>query len=201
MAVELNNAAKHAVENRGEHWRVHLILDWVDPETVSELPPPVRLQPGQHVRQVRGRVEIVGTEEEKCVPSSLAAKSSLQLLAVTPSLRMRRATPEQAKQAREAYAKHQQLVGELAEKLGGAEAREALVVGRNAVVRKWYIQHLDARQFWEAVLAVLGALHLLGDLMDGWTDGRTDGRMDGRTDGCGWMGLAGWLLVGWMHAA
>ena len=70
---------------------------------------------------------------------------------------MRRATPEQAKQAREAYAKHQQLVGELAEKLGGAEAREALVVGRNAVVRKWYIQHLDARQFWEAVLAVLGA--------------------------------------------
>ena len=69
---------------------------------------------------------------------------------------MRRATPEQAKQAREAYAKHQQLVGELAEKLVGAEAREALVVGRNAVVRKWYIQHLDARQFWEAVLAVLG---------------------------------------------
>ena len=78
------------------------------------------------------------------------------MLAVTRSLRMRRATPEQAKQAREAYAKHQQLVGELAEKLAGAEAREALVVGRNAVVRKWYIQHLDARQFWEAVLAVLG---------------------------------------------
>lgn len=129
-AVELNNAAKHSVENRGDKSRVHMILDWVDPETVPSLPPPRKLMPGQHVRQVRGRVEIVESAEE--VVNPLATKAN-----------------------KIEYARQCKLAGEIAARLAGEDARTALLVGRPAALRKWHIQHYDAAEFWEAALDIV----------------------------------------------
>ena len=126
-AVELNNAAKHSVENRGEMSRVHMILDWVDPETVPHLPPPQQLTAGQHIRQIRGRVEVVETEEEV-------------------------ANPLATKQMKKDYMRQHGIAGTIAAKLAGEGAKQALLVGKPAVLRKWHIQHYDASEFWAAVL-------------------------------------------------
>lgn len=129
-AVELNNSAKHSVENRGDKSRVHMILDWVDPETVPTLPPAQKLLPGQHVRQVRGRVEIVESAEETANP--LATKAN-----------------------KAEYARQFKIAGQIAAQLAGETAREGLQVGRGAVLRKWHIQHYDAAEFWAAVLELV----------------------------------------------
>ena len=129
-AVELNNAAKHSVENRGDKSRVHMILDWVDPETVPSLPPPRKLLPGQHVRQVRGRVEIVESAEEVDNPLATAAN-------------------------KREYARQRTLAGQIAARLAGQAAKDALLAGRPAALRKWHIQHYDAAEFWAAVLDIV----------------------------------------------
>ena len=126
-AVELNNAAKHSVENRGSMSRVHMILDWVDPETVPHLPPPQQLTAGQHIRQIRGRVEVVESAEEV-------------------------ANPLATKEMKKEYMRQYGIAGELAAKLAGEGAKEGLLIGRQAVLRKWHIQHYDASEFWAAVL-------------------------------------------------
>lgn len=59
QAYELNNAAKHAVENGGAATRIHMILDWVEDAVANVLPPPLQLTKGQLIKQVnsptRGR--------------------------------------------------------------------------------------------------------------------------------------------------
>lgn len=52
VAVELNNRAKHFVQNNWDRPRVHLILDYVEPELARALPRSV-LSPGQSVFQTR----------------------------------------------------------------------------------------------------------------------------------------------------
>jgi hypothetical protein len=53
--IELNNQAKHAVVNRWNRHRVHLILDYVD-----DCAPPIRLlHPGAQLHQSRRTIEIV----------------------------------------------------------------------------------------------------------------------------------------------
>ena len=159
IAVELNNAAKHSVENRSDQTRVHLILDWVEAEVVPRLPAAVTLQPGMRVRQIRGRNEVLEGAEQ----------------------------PQEQIAARGEYTRRCSLAGELALELGGEEMQERLTVGRPALFRKvdiytlachsanlctahwfavdligcapgvvqWYIQHLDTAEFWAAVLASL----------------------------------------------
>jgi|EP01049_Picozoa_sp_SAG25_P004573 hypothetical protein len=111
VAVELNNAAKHAVANRGQQMRVHLILDWVEPEVVARLPPAVTLRVGQLIRQVRGRVEIVETEAER-VRSGGAG-------------------------GRKEWARRLRAVEACALRLGGEALRHTLLEGRPALMRKW----------------------------------------------------------------
>ena len=64
-AVELNNAAKHRVENLGASDRVHLMLDFVDPPTlphaVRPFPPVVRLKPTDTLVQTRRTLRLAHT--------------------------------------------------------------------------------------------------------------------------------------------
>lgn len=52
---EINNQAKHAVSNFSSDYRVHLILDYVDPDYV--LPPRILLEPGESLIQTRRSID------------------------------------------------------------------------------------------------------------------------------------------------
>eukprot|EP01041_Mallomonas_annulata_P007602 gene7602-15576_t len=53
--VELNNQAKHAVENNMERRRVHLIFDYVEDHPINRM----NLQPGQALSQTRRTIDLV----------------------------------------------------------------------------------------------------------------------------------------------
>lgn len=52
--IELNNQAKHAVNNRMDRRRIHLIFDYVDQHTFSR----ITLQPGQSLCQTRRTIDL-----------------------------------------------------------------------------------------------------------------------------------------------
>jgi hypothetical protein len=77
-AIELNNAAKHYVANESDQFRVHLILDWLEPDRGDRLPRPVQLKPGQRVSQLRGRIMLLSEEptEDESVQDAASAEAA-----------------------------------------------------------------------------------------------------------------------------
>lgn len=67
---EMNNQAKHAVSNcHSTAYRVHLILDYVDPS--YQLPDPVQLQPGEMMIQTRRTIDPLSQAGTRPTPTYL----------------------------------------------------------------------------------------------------------------------------------
>jgi len=66
---EMNNQAKHAVSNCSSDYRVHLILDYVDPAQANALPTQVKLDPGEMLVQTRRSIDRVKDRGTRPTPS------------------------------------------------------------------------------------------------------------------------------------
>jgi hypothetical protein len=131
IALELNNAAKHAVYNdHGKEARVHLIFDWIEEDREELLNPVIQLTAGQLCKQQRGRIETVETEEELVETDEAAAARKERI-----------------------NAKYAGIV-KLAKTLAGPEACKNF----NENLRKFYIQHIDGAYFWQVTLDCLAPI-------------------------------------------
>lgn len=63
--VELNNQAKHAVNNASDIWRVHLIFDYVEAHPITRY----ILQPGEKVNQTRRSIDLAREAGSRPCPS------------------------------------------------------------------------------------------------------------------------------------
>jgi hypothetical protein len=128
VAMELNNAAKHAVYNdHGKEDRVHLIFDWIETDREAMLNPVMQLTTGQLCKQTRGRIETVDSPEE--------LEESEEVVAA------------RKEEINVKYA----FVVKLAKAHSGPDACAIF----NALLRKFYIQHIDGSYFWQATLDCL----------------------------------------------
>ena len=66
---EMNNQAKHAVSNCSNDYRVHLILDYVDRDYQSSLPPRINLEPGEILVQTRRSIDRIKDHGSRPTPS------------------------------------------------------------------------------------------------------------------------------------
>lgn len=82
--IELNNAAKHSVDNRSEIDRIHLIFDFIQQEFPKDA---IILEPGQRCRQIRGRIELVDSEMDQndSMDQQIAQEKLKQLVQLTDS--------------------------------------------------------------------------------------------------------------------
>mmetsp|Transcript_16492 Transcript_16492/g.36112 ORF Transcript_16492/g.36112 Transcript_16492/m.36112 type:complete len:645 (-) Transcript_16492:1850-3784(-) len=66
---EMNNQAKHAVSNCSNDYRVHAILDYVDPEYAASLPPQINLDPAEILVQTRRSIDRIKDQGMRPTPS------------------------------------------------------------------------------------------------------------------------------------